>query len=80
MLVRLIIVSFIRKQLVAQLVRALVSDLCRAERYRFKPKPQPKTFISTIYRILDEFTLLICLLVIAQINSLSRRTEKKETG
>lgn len=51
--------------------------LVHAEIRRFESQPLPETFIRTVN--LNQFALLIRLLVLRMFNILKRRTESKET-
>lgn len=56
------------RELVAPLVRASVSSVCRAERYRFEPQ-STRDFLSvhTIYLVLNEFAFLLCMHISSSI-------------
>lgn len=59
------------RQLVAQLIRALGSEMCRVERYRFESRPTPLLFITTnYYPVLYELAILLFYHISAQVNSL----------
>lgn len=70
-------------KLIAQSVKASTTDLRQEERYKFEPRPQLETFISSVHLVLfynmilflNIFSSLFCLLVHRTDQGLWKRTK-----